>query len=278
MSDLLPFLQPWSGRVLTLVIVASGLGLVLFGLWRRRLSPGSGPGSSPEAKRRIPRCSRCGYELTGLGSSAPCPECGRVTAHADRYRRRRLWSVAAVGLVLVVGMPSYVVHRRVSVYGWRYYLYLDPLYSLFPYTTQYGPGAVSAEDDVRVVFQTDRRELSTRQPSDRVLVEVRGRRIGVIGRRYRFCRPPRRIMHAGGYVRNGQDIDGNGYPDIFVNFWDGGNSAYSLKNAHYEIVDGTIVLRSETYPGFDELRLELVPSGPGRTRIEMLRWEPPKNP
>jgi len=187
--------------------------------------------------------------------------------------------VAGAGLVLVAGMPSYVVHRRVSVYGWGYYLYLDPLYSVFPYTTQYGPRVRSVEGDVRVVFQTDRRELSNRQPPDRVLVEVRGREIGVIGEAYRFCGPPRRIMHASGYVRNGQDIDGNGHPDIFVNFWDGGNSGYSLEAAHYEVVHDEIVLRSTANPGFDQIRIELAPPRADRpTRVEMLKWDAPKRP
>jgi len=183
--------------------------------------------------------------------------------------------VAALGLVLVVGMPSYVVHRRVSVYGWGYYLRLDPLYSLFPYTIQYGPHAVSMEGYVRVAFQTDRR----RYGKERVLVEVCGRRIGVISRQYSFCRPPGRIMHAGGYARNGQDIDGNGYPDIFVNFSPGGNSALSVQSAHYEIVHGTIVLRSMTYPGFKDLRIELAPPDTDRpTRVEMLRWDARERP
>jgi len=275
-SDLLPFWEPWAGRVLTLLVVAAGLTLVVFGTrWRR------------PAVGRPPRCRRCRYNLTGIGDTDPCPECGRVTPADRRWFGRRRWAVAAVGLAIAIGMPSYVVHRRVSVYGWEYYLWLRPLYDVFPYTTQFGPRAVSAVGRVRIVFQSDRRYarlmygMPEGRPWTRVLVLVGGRRVGIIApdHPYNLCVPPERIMHAGGLVRNGQDIDGNGLPDLFINITDGGNSDFSVHTEHYEIEDGAIVHRSTAFAGFAAIRVELAPPDPARpTRVEMLGWGEPERP
>lgn len=121
MSDLLPWMAPWSGRVLTLGVFAFGLWLMWRG-WRRR-------------KRDAPHCPACDYNLTG-STSPSCPECGFTpTDEGHKFRGRRRWRLVLIGLLVAMSLPVYVVQRRVRVYGWEYYTYVGPIYWLSPTKT-----------------------------------------------------------------------------------------------------------------------------------------------
>lgn len=64
---LVPRLLPWlaNGAILGLL-----LWLVFFAPFRLRLA----------LRRRAGKCVKCKYDLTGLGTGEPCPECGRIEA------------------------------------------------------------------------------------------------------------------------------------------------------------------------------------------------------
>jgi len=117
MSDLIPWLQPWSGRVIVGVVVLLGLALMLWGLRRR-------PSNTP-------RCRKCRYELTGL-ASLKCPECGWVAQQAsDAMRGPRRWWFVVIGLALALALPGYVFIKRTKQFGWEYYLTFGPGHYFF---------------------------------------------------------------------------------------------------------------------------------------------------
>lgn len=70
-----------------------GVGLLVYGLRGRRIN-------------RHPCCRGCGFDLSGtLPDGVTCPECGAGLKRAKAIRngqRRRVWSVAALGAVLVL--------------------------------------------------------------------------------------------------------------------------------------------------------------------------------
>lgn len=120
MSDLSPWMAPWSGRLLTLAVVLLGAGLIIWSLRVRRQNTGE------------PRCQRCGYNMAGA-SSLSCPECGHTAENrAQLFIQRQYKSWAIVGLLVALSLPVYVVQGRMRVYGWDYYLALYPMYAVWP--------------------------------------------------------------------------------------------------------------------------------------------------
>ena len=68
-SYLLPLLPMWPGFALNTIFY----GVLAWLMWRL-------PGQIRRScRRRAGRCTRCGYDLAGLGSGVGCPECGGVT-------------------------------------------------------------------------------------------------------------------------------------------------------------------------------------------------------
>src|SRR5436190_8290860 len=110
MSDLIPWMVPWSGRVLVLGVVCIGMYIALRGLVRWR--------------RLMPICPKCGYDRSH-SNSQHCPECGHVSkTPIDTLRRPRRWRIVFIGALLALSLPAYVVQRRVRTHGWEYYTYV----------------------------------------------------------------------------------------------------------------------------------------------------------
>lgn len=119
MSDLMPWLAPWSGRLLALLLFTAGLAITYRALFRK-------------SRDGRPRCPKCQYDLTG-GVSPVCPECGYARIRRDRPGRPpRRYLLALVGLVIAFALPTYVVQRRVRQYGWKYYTTYGPFYYFWP--------------------------------------------------------------------------------------------------------------------------------------------------
>lgn len=100
----------WLGGVVAIALGSLG---VFWGLWGRRLAQGDRP-----------RCPRCRYDMTGV-VGLTCPECGRAArdAWALTHSPRR-WSVAVLGLALLVGgaclpVAGVVVHGFYSILPYR---------------------------------------------------------------------------------------------------------------------------------------------------------------
>ena len=143
MSDLLPWMAPYSGWTVMAAVALLGAALAARGLRRR---PVAGPAG---------RCARCGYDLTGA-PTLTCAECGgvrRAGAPSVRFRRRPV--LVVLGLALAVALPGFAVQRRVRVYGWAYYLRVGPGYWLSPDEVQYA----AANGPYRIRITRDRRRL-----------------------------------------------------------------------------------------------------------------------
>jgi hypothetical protein len=80
---------------------------------RRRIPPARMSPGRPGLLDKTPgRCERCDYDLAGLPTDAPCPECG--ARHATRTRPRllmvhpfrlRQWRFTLIGLVAAIVLP-----------------------------------------------------------------------------------------------------------------------------------------------------------------------------
>jgi hypothetical protein len=173
MSDLIPWLAPWSGRTLVLGVFLFGLLIALRGFICSR--------------RSVPTCPRCNYNRS-QSQSPICPECGHAfRSPRELFRRPRRWRWVIVGLLLAFVLPAYVVQKRVRVYGWRYYTYVGPVYWIDPY---YTAQSVTV-DGVTVEIERDRVPF---EYCDRVIVrDADGRRV---------LRPFRRNDYRRWYVSN----------------------------------------------------------------------------
>ena len=104
MSDLIPWMAPYTGWGVMLAVAIVGLAIA------RRGRGGRWPDGAPH-------CLQCEYDLTGI-ASASCPECGRPVDDDKRlYRRRRRWSLLLLGLAVAIALPTFAVTRRVNEYG-----------------------------------------------------------------------------------------------------------------------------------------------------------------
>lgn len=79
---------------------------------------------------KSPHCPHCAYSLTGAVSER-CPECGKTSTSAMKYRGTRRWRLAGVFLFVAVLVPSLVAARRIRQYGWDYYLTFGPGHYFF---------------------------------------------------------------------------------------------------------------------------------------------------
>lgn len=140
MHHLLPWWQPWSGRLLTLTVAMLGVWIVWKNLRRPRLD--------------APHCPRCRYNLTGVKSTS-CPECGCACDDRDvLWRGRRRWVLATLGVIVMLTLPVHVVQNRVRQFGWSYYLRLQPMYTLLP---RYRAADYRLDHGIRVTLWRDRR-------------------------------------------------------------------------------------------------------------------------
>ncbi len=196
MSDLIPWFAPWSGRFLVGAIVFASLVAMGWSLRRRRLLS--------------PHCPHCGYSLTGAVSSR-CPECGRTSTSALKHRGTRRWRLAGVCLLVALGVPALVAARRMRQYGWDYYLTFGPGHYFF--------GAFTV-DRVAVDGQSVR-IIGDRSPRVREqTLEVRSRALtDRISSVYWFLGD---TLAGGGTIGRGEDITGNGRPNVVVREFSGG--------------------------------------------------------
>lgn len=117
MSDLIPWLAPWSGRIVVIVIALLGAALTLWAVRRRRWTS--------------PRCRRCSYDLSA-SPSLKCPECGWAAQdRSQALRGRRRWKLVALGLVITLALPTFVFIKRTKQFGWEYYLTFGPGHYFF---------------------------------------------------------------------------------------------------------------------------------------------------
>ncbi len=197
MSDLIYWYAPWSGRLLVgaivlLALVGSGWAL----LWRRRL--------------KSPHCPHCGYSMTAA-TSTRCPECGGSSTLVQQLRGRRRWRLALGFMAIAIVVPGLVAARRIRQYGWDYYLTFGPGHYFFGHYT------------------LDR-------------VAVNGVNVRVIGDRSRLVRDQQLEIRSsqstnttngvhwfigdsavnGSPVGRGEDITGDGRPNIVIREYSGG--------------------------------------------------------
>lgn len=205
MSDLIPWLAPWSGRVAVAVAVVIGIALAGWAMWPRR-------GGAV--------CRRCGYPRAGLGPGAVCPECGSAAAAVRRRPQPRFARTCAVlGLTLALGTPGFVAGRRIHRYGWDYYLRLQPLYSLWPRKTvqrqRFGSVVATKTIDRRDEFIGEPWQLHLRA-GDTTLVDLEEHAVHVGPAFVDTWDSPPSTSHPGA------DLNADGTPEIQVVTFSGG--------------------------------------------------------
>lgn len=241
MSDLILWGQPWSGRLLVAVMCLAGLACLYRALFADR-------------SRGCPRCPRCWYNMTGASSSA-CPECGfEAGSTAEHHRTRRHWRLAIIGLLIATSLPAYTAHRRISMYGWDYYLRLQPLYTFFPHrlikTYQEGDFTIDVYRDRRGQYSP---ELARIRHRGRLLLEETCE--------WRFAIESPFVY---------QNATGNGRPNIVLHDWSGG--AHCCFTMYIYEMEGTTlrligkVDGAHGKPGFEDV------DGNGRMEVVLHDW------
>jgi hypothetical protein len=193
MSDLLPFLAPWSGRILTLAVFLSGLtacALFLRRGWRNRSA--------------TPACPACSYDLSATHTPL-CPECGRSSTAPQRARGPRRTRAAIICFLVALSLPTFVAQRRMRQYGWDYYLRLRPLYDLFPMKTV-RHSSLGRGFDLRVT--QNRRSIEYNE-----YLTVRGPGAPAVRHSEFRVLPPLNPI---------EDLNADGYPDILIETHSGG--------------------------------------------------------
>lgn len=224
MSDLIPWLAPWSGRAVVSVVFLAGIALMLWAARRRRW--------------KSPRCRRCAYDLSA-SPSLKCPECGWAAADtSDALFGKRRWRLALLGLVIAIALPTYVFIKRTRQYGWEYYLTFGPGHYFFGLQTL----DTITVDGVRLRVIRDRSPhvwQQTLEISDAAGVREMESHSWFIGDD---------ISGAG--IGRGEDITGNGKPDIVIMEFTGG--AHCCFEFHVYEVDPPGTMREiATIDGYD---------------------------
>ncbi|MFH1748847.1 MAG: hypothetical protein ABIG44_17575 [Planctomycetota bacterium] len=187
--------MPFSISSMVVLTVASGglalAGWALFG----------------DRSRATPRCPQCWYLMIGA-TGMRCPECGHTVAETgDFYRTQRRWRWAALGTLIALGTPGYTVGVRC----WD-----DLLLAILPrwevvVRQRLGSYTLEISDDRRV--HRPMRARIIRDGEIEFALTAWGIRIGAevleVDRGYR-----------GGV---GQDITGDGIPDLVLEVWNGGS-------------------------------------------------------
>jgi hypothetical protein len=201
MSDLIPSLAPWGGRVLVAVVFLVGMAIAWRGLLRRRLPS--------------PHCRKCSYNLTGL-PSLRCPECGwiaRNSAAAQRGPRR--WRLVLLGMMLAASLPIFVFAKRTKQFGWAYYRTFGPGHFFF------GSYTIDRLD----VGRASVRILGNRSPvvyTKRVEIHHRGRRVPIVIENYLVALA---CIESIDSKSRCNDITGDGLPNIIIRSDHTGNGA-----------------------------------------------------
>lgn len=212
MSDLLPWMAPWTGLTLATVLLAAGLYLFWRGLFSDR-------------SHSTPRCPKCWYDRTGL-PSATCPECGyAIKKEADAFRTRRSWKLAVFSTVVAFGLPTYAIQNRVREYGWRYYLQLQPMYWLFPTRVLWSRQC----NGYLIECLVDQRDRGGEEFDNQ---RLRIRRAGKTALQHNDGWEWQ-LGYTDGSIHNGVDVgtdfNGDGVPDIALIEWSGGaHCCYTL--------------------------------------------------
>ncbi len=197
MSDLIHWYAPWSGRLLigSIVLLAfAGCACAL--LWRKRL--------------KSPHCPYCGYSMTAA-TSLRCPECGRTSTSDRQLRGGRRWRLASALLAIAIVVPGLVAARRMRQYGWDYYLTFGPGHYFFG---QYTVDRIAVNGvNVRVIG--DRSRLVRDQKLEIRSSQSTSTTDGV----YWFIGD---TTANGPLVGRGEDITGNGRPNIVIREFSGG--------------------------------------------------------
>jgi hypothetical protein len=158
------------------------------------------------------RCPKCWYQMTGV-PSLRCPECGReATDENDLHRRRRRWRLAATGFVIAAAVPGWKLGNVAIDQGWYY--------ALLPKWV--------VEDELfigrfRVTTDRTRNPHAWLQSRARitldysVVLELTAPRWSVGSGHWA---EPRQV------IGRGEDLTGNGIPDVILQSHSGGNGCY----------------------------------------------------
>ncbi len=204
MSDLLPWMAPWTGWIVSVLLLACGCALIWRGLFCDR-------------SRGHPRCPNCWYDRTGLPTTT-CPECGHTLQDPrDAWHTRRHWRIALCGIVVAFALPVFAMQRRIRQQGWGYYLRIEPLYSMFPTqvvaSRSFGKFTVKILQDRRYGFNGARfeNEIVRIQQGSKTELEIRN------GWR---CSLDTDLLDSGS--PSAQDLTGDGIADVVLVQWSGG--------------------------------------------------------
>ena len=194
MSDLIPWMEPWSGRALVIGVFIIGLIIAVRGIVRWRSA--------------IPTCPRCGYNRS-QSTSSTCPECGRECASpSELLRRPRRWRLVIMGLLVALSLPAFVAQRRIRAFGWDYYSYVGPIYWIDPFATVES----LTIDNVRFRVERDRVPWSMHQ---RVIIrDADGHHIAADDTQYGFRRfglVPGRVERHARMSRDARHVAVQGY-------------------------------------------------------------------
>lgn len=205
MSEFIPWHAPWTHRAVIVLLMGIGLYLAWRMGWRgRRLG--------------YPACPRCLYDLRETAAGKPCPECGySKDKRLKRWPLKRSIVRSLPGLILALTLPTLIVIHHTREHGAGYWLRWGPGYWLFGWEhtggEQLGPFTLDWYADRRYTHAT------------RLQIQPGG--IELTGYGLYMWEP----------VNHGQDITGNGKPDLLLYQHTGGNSsAYKL----YELDDGRV--------------------------------------
>lgn len=204
MSDLLPYLAPYSGWTLILTLFLLGLHLA-----RRCLFPKLNP-----ARRTCPHCH---YDLR-FSPTPTCSECGQtLKSESQAQRPPRKYLLAALSLLLATALPTYTIQHRVRQYGWSYYLTLYPLYYFFPNITDFS--AQSGPYDIRIYHDRRHFSASSLLPVSTAAISRDGQVIWTWSDQFLHAGWHRRTL-GGTALPPIVDLDADGTPELILSSFD----------------------------------------------------------